>query len=131
MRVLSALLALLLLAPAVRADEPIPFEEWQKLTLGQTVYYTIDGTFFGREYYWPGTDRITFQHASGTCAEAHWTYADGIYCFHFDRPHCFAHVRRGGQIVIIPQNDGGTDNPEQVVERIAPVPFSCTPGLTS
>jgi hypothetical protein len=129
---LVCLLALLVPATARAEDQSIPLEEWRQMTAGQTVYYYIDGQFFGREYYWPGTDRVTFQHASGQCAEARWEYADGVYCFHFDRPHCFAHVRREGQIVIIPRSvaDGGEES-EQEVRQIAPVPFSCTPGLSS
>lgn len=119
-------------AAASDGDEPIPLSEWREMTAGQTVYYYIDGQFFGREYYWPGTDMITFQHVSGQCADASWSYEDGIYCFHFDRPHCFAHVRRDEKIMIIPQSPAAGDlQSEQEVRRIAPVPFSCTPGLSS
>ncbi|GIX13570.1 MAG: hypothetical protein KatS3mg118_1529 [Paracoccaceae bacterium] len=119
-------------APAGAEDQPIPLEEWRRMTEGRTVYYYVDGQFFGREYYWPGTDMVTFQHASGQCADARWDYADGIYCFHFDRPHCFAHVRRGERIFVIPRAVPlGGDETEQEVRRIVAAPFSCAPGLSS
>jgi hypothetical protein len=134
-RILIAALSLFLAMPALAAagqDKAIPPEEWRSMTAGKTVYYYIDGQLFGREYYWPGRDMVTFQHVSGQCADARWTWEDGRYCFYFDRPHCFAHVQRGTEIVIIPQNpDDGTDLTEQIVHQIAPLPFSCTPGVTS
>ncbi|WP_118132546.1 hypothetical protein [Oceanicella sp. SM1341] len=112
-------------------DTPIPESEWRDLTRGKTVYYYIDGTYFGREYYWPGQDMVTFQHASGVCANARWTYSSGEYCFFFDRPHCFAHVRRDGEIIIIPQSAEAGGEQEQLVQSISPTSFTCTPGLTS
>lgn len=129
----AALAALLLSAAATTAgDEPIPPDEWRRMTTGRTVYYFIAGEFFGREYYWPGTDMVTFQHASGVCADARWDYSEAGYCFYFDRPHCFDHVRRNGTIVIIPLNTPEGEVPtEQTVGQIAPVPFSCDPGVTS
>jgi hypothetical protein len=128
-----ALLAALLLAPAAAAaDEPIPPGEWRDMTVGRTVYYYIEGQFFGREYYWPGTDMVTFQHASGVCADARWSWQDGVYCFQFDRPHCFAHIRRGAAIMIIPTNvEPGELPQEQEVRQIVAGPFSCDPGLSS
>jgi hypothetical protein len=119
------------LSPAIAGDEPIPPEEWRKMTLGRTVYYYIGGSFFGREYYWPGSDMVTFQHVSGACAEAPWDFAEGRYCFYFDRAHCFRHVRRGDEIVIIPVNPENEDATEQTVKKIAPVSFTCDPGTTS
>ncbi|RMF34364.1 MAG: hypothetical protein D6754_15175 [Alphaproteobacteria bacterium] len=131
-----ALALILLAAPMAAAagarDKPIPLEEWRSMTDGRTVYYYIDGVFFGREHYWPGTNMVTFQHASGLCADAHWTYRNGIYCFHFDRPHCFAHVHRAGRIVIIPDNvEPDETAQEQEVRLISPAPFSCQPGAMS
>lgn len=111
-------------------DAAIPPEEWRAMAVGKTVYYAIDGTYFGREYYWPDRDMVTFQHASGRCVEGRWTYEDSVYCFYFDRPNCFAHVRRGGGIVIVPR-DSSDPADEQDVMQIVPVAFSCTPGLTS
>ncbi|MEM9047447.1 MAG: hypothetical protein AAGC92_01900 [Pseudomonadota bacterium] len=113
-------------------DEPIPLAEWRAMTTGRTVYYYIDGTFFGREFYWPERDVVTFQHASGQCSDAQWDYNEGVYCFYFDRAHCFAHVRRGERIMIIPQSvpEDGLSN-EQEVLQITQASFSCAPGLSS
>lgn len=137
--VLAVLVALLTPVDLGRAadepaagDLPIPLQEWREMTAGRTVYYYIDGTFFGREYYWPGRDMVTFQHASGQCTDARWEFDAGIYCFFFDRAHCFSHVRRGDRIMIIPQSvpDGGLGS-EQEVRQIVTMPFSCAPGLSS
>lgn len=120
------------LTPASAEDEPIGLTEWREITRGQTVYYQIEGQLHGREYYWPGSDHVTFQHSSGACADARWSYDSGVYCFHFDRPHCFRHVRRDSRIVIVPvePDEDGTLT-EQTVVRIVSTPFTCEPGATS
>lgn len=107
---------------------------WREMVMGKTVYYSALGEHWGREYYWPGTNRVTFQHASGDCAEATWEH-DPVtleYCFYFDRPNCFRHMRRGEEIVILPTNPEPTTlNVEQMVTNITVAPFSCAPDIVS
>ncbi|MEO0999427.1 MAG: hypothetical protein AAFW69_02300 [Pseudomonadota bacterium] len=115
-------------------DVDIDPDTWRDLVMGRTVYYSAFDEHWGREYYWPGTNRITFQHASGQCAEATWDYnpVSFEYCFYFDRPHCFRHLRRGEAIVILPTRTEPGEAPfEQLVSEITAAPFTCAPEVVS
>lgn len=130
---LRRLLALLALcaAPVLAEDgyegEPIAPEEWRSLTGGRTVWYTLNGEHWGREHFFADQDRATFLGADGLCVTAPWTYADGVYCFAYGGLHCFRHLRRGTDIVVVPLGEGA----EQRVERIDRTPISCEPPLSS
>ncbi len=125
MRRAAAVLAMALAAGAATAgaDEPIPPEAWKALTAGKTLYYYKDGELFGREYYHGDKGEVIFRFPNGACAEGRWAFADGQYCFAFGGElHCFHHVKRGSEIVVIGVEDGD----EQVIERIADhEPLSC------
>lgn len=119
-------------APALAAgpqpdDVPIPLEEWRAMTEGRTVWYALRGEHWGKEYFHPGKDSATFLAASGECVTAPWAYAEGLYCFAYSGMHCFRHVRRDGEIVVIPLGEGE----EQRVEKIDDTPVSCEPPLSS
>jgi hypothetical protein len=121
----------LLTGPALAGNEPegdpIPPEEWRALTAGRTVWYSLNGEHWGREYFDPERDRATFLGADGTCVTASWIYADGVYCFAYGGMHCFRHMRRGDSIVVSPLGEGA----EQTVEKIDRTPISCEPPLSS
>ena len=128
-----AALAALIAAPALAAgpqpgDVPIPLEEWRAMVEGRTVWYSLDGEHWGKEYFHPGKSSATFLARDGQCVTAPWVYAEGVYCFAYAGMHCFRHVRRGEEIVVIPiEGEGG----EQTVERIDDAPISCEPPLSS
>jgi len=121
-----------LLAPAAGAgdvqdgDEIILIDEWRAMTRGRTVYYSLDGVHWGKEYFHPEGDRATFLASSGDCVTAPWVYADGVYCFSYTGMDCFRHVRRDGQLLAIPLSEGQA----QIIERITVEPLSCEPPLT-
>jgi hypothetical protein len=109
-------------------DAPIPLEEWRALTTGRTVWYSLNGRHWGKEYFHPGRDSATFVTADGDCVTAPWIYADGLYCFAYAGMDCFRHVRRGETMLAIPYEPGGQ---EQVIERITDTPLSCEAPLSS
>lgn len=108
-------------------DHQIDLDEWREMTDGRTVWYTLDGQHWGREYFHPGTDSATFVSANGDCATAPWVYADGVFCFAYTGMDCFRHIRRGDQLLAVPLSDGAT----QVIEKITDGPLSCEPPLSS
>jgi hypothetical protein len=109
-------------------DIAIPPEEWRKLTAGRTVWYSLDGRHWGKEYFHPGRDSATFVTPDGECATAPWAYADGLYCFAYAGMDCFRHVRRGDRMLAIPFDPDGR---EQVIEKITDTVLSCEPPLSS
>lgn len=116
-------------ALAAAGDEPIPPEAWRELTTGKTIYYYKDGKLFGREYYVNDEGEVVFRFPNGVCAEGRWAFAEGKYCFAFgSQLHCFQHVKRGSEIVVI----GDEDGEEQTVERIVEAePLSCAKAIES
>lgn len=129
MRKLAAGLILAAGAAAAGADEPIPPDAWKALTTGKTLYYYKDGALYGREYYANDEGDVIFRFPNGACAEGRWAFADGQYCFAFaGELHCFRHVKRGSEIVVIGEADGEEQTVERIVER---EPLSCGQALDS
>ena len=91
------------------------------------MWYALRGRHWGKERFHRGRDTATFLSADGECVTAPWAYADGVYCFAYAGMHCFRHVRRGEQIVVIPLGEGE----EQTVTRIDDTPVTCEPPLSS
>ncbi|MEX2520237.1 MAG: hypothetical protein WD969_13005 [Paracoccaceae bacterium] len=116
-------------AVAASEDKPIPPEAWRELTTGKTVHYYKDGQPFGREYYINDEGEVVFRFPNGDCAEGRWAFAEGKYCFAFgNQLHCFHHVKRGSEIVVI----GDADGEEQTVEQIEEgEPLSCSKAVDS
>ena len=125
------LIAALVLAagPAVASDAEIGPDAWRALTEGKTLHYFKDGKLYGREYYAPDGKSTVFRFPNGLCAEGQWAYADRQYCFAYaGQLHCFKHIKRGDDIVILGLEDGE----EQVVEKIAEnEPLSCSEAVDS
>ena len=109
------------------AERPIPPAEWRALTEGRTVWYSLDGVHWGREYFHRDGETATFVTPDGRCLTAPWGWADGLYCFAYDGLHCFRHVRRDGEILAIPE--GG--DAAQVVAKITDEALFCGPSLSS
>lgn len=107
----------------------IPFDEFRALADGKTLYFQLmDGRFWGREYYVPGTQESVFVFADGECFEGYWTYRDEIYCYHYrEQPSCWRHFWLDGSIAV----ESG-DGLRQVVAKITEnEPLSCKPELLS
>ena len=130
-----ALLACLLLAAlptAPRAsdilpgDTPVPIEEWRALTEGRVVWYSLGGEHWGREYFHRGRSSATFVSRDGDCMTAPWVEADGIYCFAYSGMDCFRHVRRDGQLMVLPLGGGQPQTIEKITDD---GPLSCEPPL--
>lgn len=117
------------LAAGAVEDEPIAPDAWRALTTGKTLHYFRDGKLFGREYYRNDDGEVVFRFPDGLCAEGRWAYADGKYCFAYGPDlHCFLHVKRDEDIVVISDEDGD----EQMVERIVEQePLSCAEAIES
>lgn len=122
------------------AEEPsirdIPLREWMDRVAGRTVYYSIDGAPFGREYYAPDGRSVVFQHVGGTCLEGEWFYSPDVraYCYIWPgSTPCFRHVQQGDETLILSVEPDGTPEPDapQSVDRIVAVPLSCGPAVTS
>lgn len=134
-RLLKFALTVLLAGSALAAssepqpgDVPVSAAEWRRLTEGRVVWYSLNGEHWGREYFHPNRQRATFVYRDGTCVSAPWIESDGVFCFAYGGLHCFNHVRRDGQLVVLPV-DGG---PMQTIERITDDgPLSCEPPLMS
>lgn len=109
------------------ADEEIQLHEWREMTEGRTVWYSIDGQHWGREYFHPGGRTATFVAADGTCMTTSWTYANGVYCFAYGGLNCFRHVRRGDAMFAIPTSNGTTQSIDRVTEGV----LSCADALSS
>lgn len=100
---------------AASKDEIIGPDAWRELSVGKTLYYYKDGELYGKEYYVNPEGDVVFRFPNGVCAEGRWAFADDKYCFLFDgQLHCFWHVMRDGEIVVI----GEADGEEQTVEKI-------------
>jgi len=109
-------------------DQPIPLSEWREMTTGKTVWYSIDGALWGREYFHPDGARATFVTEDGECMTAPWAFYNGLYCFAYSGTDCFRHVRRDGRLLAIPDGDAGA---AQVIEKITDTPLSCEAPLSS
>jgi hypothetical protein len=111
-------------AGLLERDERISAEEWRSMTEGRVVWYSLDGDHWGREFFHPGRKKATFLYRDGTCVEAPWIEADGVFCFAYGGMHCFHHVRRDGGLYAVPLGGGRT----QTIERITDDgPLSCDP----
>ncbi|MEL6584198.1 MAG: hypothetical protein AAFQ36_10240 [Pseudomonadota bacterium] len=125
-----------LVHPDLRSDDRhYTSEEWNDLAAGKTLYYFIDGQFFGREYYGFTGQFVRFQHVSGICFDGQWWHDAEAQAFCFAWPEetsCFHHVARGDEIVVLSADQAEDGHwGVQTVEQITPGGFSCDSALTS
>ena len=124
-RVVSTVMLLISVQPACAEDGSISLREWKALTSGKTIYYHLNGTYQGKEYYLPDDAFLVFMTPDGQCVEGVWAYADGRYCFSYGANfQCFDHLRRGSRLF----SRADTGGPEQEIKRIVDEPLSCSPG---
>ena len=107
----------------------VPLDEWRAMTAGRTVWYRVDGEFWGRERYDREGDGVTFQFRDGECFDGSWRRTeDRWYCFDFGfaRPHCFRHLELDGEFWAL-----GVEGGVQKIERIDDAPLACGPDVVS
>lgn len=128
MRLLIAAMALAA-TPAMANDAEISPDAWRTLTQGKTLHYFKDGELYGREYYAPDGKSTVFRFPNGLCAEGQWAFAERQYCFAYGgQLHCFKHIQRGDDIVILGLDDGEEQKVEKIVEN---EPLSCGEAVNS
>lgn len=116
-------------------DRYITQTEWRELALGKTVFYFLNGQYYGREYYFPEGNFVRFQTATGICLEGVWEYRPETraYCFFWgtERP-CFHHIWRDGQLYALSTspNEAGNWN-TQTMNHFETGAFECDAGFTS
>ena len=114
--VLTGLMTLIAVTAAAK-DALIGPDAWRELSTGKTLYYYKDGELYGKEHYIDDEGNVVFQFPQGQCAEGKWAFSDDKYCFAFGgQLHCFWHVMRDGQIVVIGEADGEEQTVEKIVE---------------
>ena len=122
-----------LAAEALDPAEDIPPQEWREMVVGHSVTYNIGGAFWAHEAYDPASNAVVIRMADGTCLEGTWSWSEGEYCFAWrgEGTSCFRHVRRDGEILIIPMVDGLPSGQVQTVAGVTDLPVSCGSGLAS
>lgn len=119
----------LIAAPAFASDVEISPDAWRALTQGKTLHYFKDGELYGREYYAPDGKSTVFRFPNGLCAEGQWAYAERQYCFAYaGQLHCFKHLQRDEDIIILGLEDGEEQKVEKITEN---EPLSCSEAVNS
>lgn len=119
-------------APTEDLGRPFTGPEWRALVEGKTLYYETSRGYpegfglMGKEYYVPNSNKVVFVYANGDCYEGTWEVRDQIFCYNYDRRHCFRQFDRDGRWVVQEM-----DGREQVVVKVTNEVLSCAPGLTS
>jgi len=132
--VLLSLLALPVAAQDTPAPRDIPRTEWLDRALGNSVHYTIDGEYIGREFYLSDGQTVRYEDAAGNCQDGRWTVKDAVYCFAWPGSLvCARHLDLGdGRISFPSVDDDGQIIPEETqIGSIVTGGFSCAPGVMS
>ncbi|MEM9012375.1 MAG: hypothetical protein AAGE18_14180 [Pseudomonadota bacterium] len=99
-RALAGAVALLLLAVGAHAaaERVVSPKEFEQLSEGNTLYFTLQGEPYGAERYFPDR-RVRWRFASGLCEEGHWYPSGDQICFVYEgslQPVCWNFLERGG-----------------------------------
>ena len=120
--------------PEALATAPeIPFEDWQAMTAGKTVVYSIDGETYGYEHYSPTGNAVKIRLENGTCIDGTWFMQGSAFCFDWQGGplNCFHHKQLNGTIYVIGLRGAEESGDIQKVSRIADIPVACGPALLS
>ena len=71
MRPLALCLALFAIPPAAMAQTPLTADEFDTLTVGRTLQYSLGGTAYGIERY-KADRRVIWSFLDGECREGRW-----------------------------------------------------------
>ncbi|SMO48394.1 hypothetical protein [Ruegeria faecimaris] len=88
-------------APAVCADTSLSGAEFDRYTLGKTLFYGFEGRIYGVERYLPDR-RVIWSFLDGNCKEGLWYEQEGQICFVYeDRhdPQCWVFTESGGGLI--------------------------------
>lgn len=140
MRLFALCLMTMTALPALAQDQApedqryIPLAEWRERAIGNSVHYTFEGRYIGREYYLPDGRSVRFEDAAGNCQEGWWTFKDEVYCFAWPGDLvCARHVDLGqGRLSFPSVESDGTEIPNETQDGVlVEGGFACSPGLVS
>ncbi len=101
MKTLASLLFLAFAAPAL-SQEIMSAEEFDSYSLGTTLYFYQDGSFYGSEQFLENRQSV-WRAQDGTCVNGEWTEVEQGICFLYDgsdQLHCWQLTRTDGVISI-------------------------------
>jgi hypothetical protein len=120
-------LCLTLLAAPVRAQEVLTADDFQALSEGRTLHFTLGGLPFGSEQYFSDR-RSLWRTPDGECEAGRWTPRGEAICFVYDAnpdPQCWRFTRAGGQVRAHFVEDGIPDPYPVLLDRIDDAPLDC------
>lgn len=94
-------LSLMLLAPALEAQDTMGAAAFEAYTQGKTFYYGAQGTAYGAEEYLSDR-RVRWSFLDGDCQTGYWYKDDGLICFVYDDrpdPQCWSFVKTANGLV--------------------------------
>jgi hypothetical protein len=99
MRQLRPLIAVLLLAGPAAAQENVAPEDFEALSEGRTLYFTLFGEPFGAEQFFANR-RSLWMYGDGQCEEGVWHAEGEAICFSYPsqpEPFCWHFREEGGR----------------------------------
>lgn len=118
-------LAFGLAAGAGHAQTLMTGEEYEALSMGNTLDYAIDGVIYGSERHLPG--RRTLDADLGEpCTEGLWFPEGDAICFMYDGSddtHCWHFWREGDQVLAKPVGEDPGAAPREVT--VSPTQLNC------
>ncbi len=109
------------------ADAPMTGAEFEALSEGRTLHFSLGGAPFGSEAFKSGR-RSVWRFPDGTCAPGSWREHGGAICFVYDGDpgeQCWLFRREGGGVVAYFIEDGAPDEEPVVLERVDRAPLAC------
>ncbi|EAU47336.1 hypothetical protein [Salipiger bermudensis] len=106
MRQILLLLLMCLPLPGLAA-EPMSGAEFERYTLGKTLYFGLAGSAYGVEEYLPDR-RVRWSFLDGKCKDGLWYEDAGQICFVYDdqpTPQCWSFFREGSGLRAVFEND--------------------------
>lgn len=97
LRCLAAALLALSVATAGTGQTPVSPEAFEAMSEGRTLHFTLQGSPFGSEQYFPGR-RSLWRFADGTCESGTWRADGERICFTYEddaAPQCWRFQREG------------------------------------
>ncbi len=128
------LACLVALPAAAQEGKDISREEWMERVLGNSIHYSIDGNYIGREFWLPDGRSVRYQTPDGFCQDGRWTELEGTYCFAWPGSLvCARHVEEADGTLSFPPVDANGQPLDEAIQQgeIVEGGFTCEPGLTS
>lgn len=119
-RISAALALTVTMAMAAAAQEPVAPAEFESLSQGRSLHFTLDGLPFGAEQFFADR-RSLWRSRDGTCTSGRWQAVGELFCFTYDdapAPQCWRLARRGGTLTAVFVEDGREGAPTLELARI-------------